>query len=354
MKFYIGLGGIGCRSLLRYQKSCRQDQEKRFYYINTESVEGLTAQDLYIIPNATFSRRYIGRNIVNYEIYSGSVREFFKEIGRTENVELIFCLSSFGGFGGAAIIPVMDFLEAISWEQLKSCQVIAFNEKAYTKLGFPAIALHQFQENTIEFAEELLIREQEYALPCYMRKLFNPGCTSYLIDTGNMQVDELWKCLDYSEEELKMLDCKETYRIRQSKVKRKPDVFISYSSKDQETADKIADCLQFNNLIPWIATRDIKEGGYARQIVQAIREVKIFLVVLSKHSIASEQVKNEIDRAFNRIKDGLIIVPFIIDDSELDDECQYYLCRQEMFFGEKPPIDERIRELVKRIEDILN
>lgn len=88
--------------------------------------------------------------------------------------------------------------------------------------------------------------------------------------------------------------------------------------------------------------------------MQAIREAKLFLVVISKNSISSEQVKNEIDRAFNRVKDGMIIVPFIIDDSEMDDECQYYLCRQEMFFGKKPPIDERIHELILRIKDVLD
>lgn len=50
----------------------------------------------------------------------------------------------------------------------------------------------------------------------------------------------------------------------------------------------------------------------------------------------------------------MIIVPFIIDDSDMDDECQYYLCRQEMLFGKKPPIDERIHELIMRIKDVLD
>ena len=83
-------------------------------------------------------------------------------------------------------------------------------------------------------------------------------------------------------------------------------------------------------------------------------EHNIFLVVISKNSISSEQVKNEIDRAFNRVKDGMIIVPFIIDNAEMDDECQYYLCRQEIFYGKKPPIDDRIHELITRIKDVLD
>lgn len=50
----------------------------------------------------------------------------------------------------------------------------------------------------------------------------------------------------------------------------------------------------------------------------------------------------------------MIIIPFVIDDTELDDECQYYLCRQEMFYGTVPPVDERIEELITHIKNILD
>lgn len=43
----------------------------------------------------------------------------------------------------------------------------------------------------------------------------------------------------------------------------------------------------------------------------------------------------------------------MLDESELDDECEYYLCRQERFYGNKPPIHDRIDELVQRIKAIL-
>jgi len=115
----------------------------------------------------------------------------------------------------------------------------------------------------------------------------------------------------------------------------------------------LVDKLEENGIKCWIATRNIHEGSYARQIIQGIRGAKIFVVLISKNSIASEQVKNEIDRAFARLKDNLKIVPFIIDEAELDDECSYYLCRQEFFFGKRPPVTERIQELVLKIQDML-
>lgn len=358
MKFYIGLGGIGCRTLLQYQNSHEQDSDKKFYYVNTESLGKQITGNQYIFSDTvdcTGMRRYAGKNIVNYEIYNGLMSDFFKAIKIAEHVDLVFSLSSFGGFGGAAIIPLIDYLEAISWKKLHSCVVFSFNENAHIKWGFTETIIHKFQENTIEYVNELLAREQDVNSAYCTGNRFNPGCKAYLIDTQGINIDEFWKCFDLSEVELQRLDCKKKYRLTQSKIyNRKPDVFISYSSKDQEIADKIADNLMCAGFQTWIATRDIKEGSYAKQIMQAIREAKLFLVVISKNSISSEQVKNEIDRAFNRVKDGIVIVPFIIDDSEMDDECQYYLCRQEMFFGKKPPIDDRIHELIIRIKDVLD
>lgn len=357
MKFYIGLGGIGCKTLVRYHKLHVQDLDKQFYYVNTEPVIGDIAKNVYIMPNAvdgTGTRRYAGRNMVNYEIYNGLMTDFFSEIKHEEQVELIFTLSSFGGFGGAAIIPLIDYLEAITWNQLQSCVVISFNESALLKWGFPEKTVHEFQENTIEYVNELLSREQEANSRYYTVDRFNPGCVSYLVDTKDIDVDKFWECFDYPDYWLKEIDCKERYKLRQSaEPKDKPDVFISYSFKDQEIADKIVEQLKISGYKPWIATQNIKEGSYAKQIVQAIREAKVFLVVISKNSINSEQVKNEIDRAFNRIKDGMVIIPFIIDDSEMDDECEYYLCRQEKFFGITPPIDDRIQELINCIREVL-
>ena len=164
MKFYIGLGGIGCHTLVQYHKLHVQDLDKQFYYVNTEPVIGDIAKNVYIMPNAvdgTGTRRYAGRNMVNYEIYNGLMTDFFSEIKHEEQVELIFTLSSFGGFGGAAIIPLIDYLEAITWNQLQSCVVISFNESAHLKWGFHEKTVHKFQENTIEYVNELLSREQD-------------------------------------------------------------------------------------------------------------------------------------------------------------------------------------------------
>ena len=48
------------------------------------------------------------------------------------------------------------------------------------------------------------------------------------------------------------------------------------------------------------------------------------------------------------------MIPFIIEECELDEDCQYYLCRQEMFDGSQPPIVQRINDVVSRITNLLD
>lgn len=60
-----------------------------------------------------------------------------------------------------------------------------------------------------------------------------------------------------------------------------------------------------------------------KQIVQGIKKARIFVVIVSESAILSPHVKNELNLATSRIKEGLIIMPFKIDDSELNDECKH-------------------------------
>lgn len=364
MKVYIGLGGIGIRTLKNYALNCSDEHEAEYYYIDTNigSVREFideNSKNVFIVPNlpnGTSALRCIGRNMVFYNLFAGHLMEFFSDLKNTDEIELIFVLSSFGGFGGAALFPVLNYLEAITWNNLKSCNVFAFNENAYANLGFPQPVLQLFETNTIEFVSDYSALDHSRTRSLGMQErnmiLFNPGCKLHLIDTRAFDPDDFWKCIDLSEEELGKLNCKDRYRV--SRCEQKGTVFISYSSKDQIIADLIVEKLDEACISSWIATRNIGPGSYAKQIIQGIRNADIFLVLISKNSIKSEHVKNEINQAFKRITEGLNLLPFILDDSELDDECQYYLCRQEMINGTLPPIEARINELIEEIQKITN
>jgi TIR domain/Pentapeptide repeats (8 copies) len=82
--------------------------------------------------------------------------------------------------------------------------------------------------------------------------------------------------------------------------------FISYSSKDQEFADRLYEGLQGKGVRCWFAPHDVKGGEKLHeQIDAAIRLHDKLLLILSEHSMNSEWVKTEIAKARKReMKEG--------------------------------------------------
>ena len=63
------------------------------------------------------------------------------------------------------------------------------------------------------------------------------------------------------------------------------DIFISYSSKDRDTAFSICNMLENNNLLCWIAPRNVTGGkSYAREIIEAINKSTVVLFIFSDNS----------------------------------------------------------------------
>ena len=68
--------------------------------------------------------------------------------------------------------------------------------------------------------------------------------------------------------------------------------FISYSTKDQEFAERLHADLQAKGVRCWFAPHDIKAGmKIHEQIDQAIRVHEKLLLILSEHSMISEWVR---------------------------------------------------------------
>ena len=76
------------------------------------------------------------------------------------------------------------------------------------------------------------------------------------------------------------------------------DVFISHSSKDKEIADKVVQYFEDKGLSCWISSRDIVPGAeWAAAISTAITASKVFLLIYTENSAASEQVVREVSLA---------------------------------------------------------
>lgn len=103
----------------------------------------------------------------------------------------------------------------------------------------------------------------------------------------------------------------------------KYDVFISYSRKDTDVADKITKAFEDAGISFFIDRQGVGGGvEFPAMLAQAIRESKVFLFLASKNSYESKFSQNEIVYAFNK-KEKKDIIPYIIDGSSLPEELEF-------------------------------
>jgi len=94
--------------------------------------------------------------------------------------------------------------------------------------------------------------------------------------------------------------------------------FISYSTKDQDFADRLHGDLQAKGVRCWFAPEDLKIGDKFRsRIDESIRVFDKLLLVLSENSIASPWVEDEVEAALERERweNRLVLFPIRLDDA---------------------------------------
>ncbi len=99
------------------------------------------------------------------------------------------------------------------------------------------------------------------------------------------------------------------------------DIFISYSSKDENIVKTVLDRLDKSDISYWFAPKDIEVGEeHDKVIIPAIASAKIFVIFLSKHTRptindekVSKWVRAELLTAIDY--DDLYILPIKLDDT---------------------------------------
>jgi TIR domain/Pentapeptide repeats (8 copies) len=94
--------------------------------------------------------------------------------------------------------------------------------------------------------------------------------------------------------------------------------FISYSSKDQDFANRLYADLQNKGVRCWFAPEDIKIGDKFRsRIDESIRIYDKLLLVLSEHSVSSQWVEKEVETAMEREREQnkTMLFPVQLDDA---------------------------------------
>ena len=130
----------------------------------------------------------------------------------------------------------------------------------------------------------------------------------------------------------------------------KTDVCISYSSKDKIIAEAVCHSLEERRISCWMAPRDVIPGKpYGGQIIHAIKQCSVVVLVFSKNANSSEHVGNEVGRAFDARK---IIIPFVVEQSDVNEDLEYYLGRKH-WLDAYPNYKEKTAELVQTVLRLL-
>lgn len=124
------------------------------------------------------------------------------------------------------------------------------------------------------------------------------------------------------------------------------DVFISYNTSDKAIADGVCHHLEARKLRCFIAPRDIVPPDWAASITAAIEHSQAFVIVVSEHAMASNEVAKEITLA-TRVSS--YIFPFKVDDTLLDGRMTYHLSAFHWIDAVTPPMEQRMEELADRI-----
>ncbi len=100
--------------------------------------------------------------------------------------------------------------------------------------------------------------------------------------------------------------------------------FISYSHNDhndEEFAKRLWEGLQAKNVRCWLACEDMKIGAEIRTTIdESIRVHDKLLIILSKHSVGSEWVKDEVEHAIDLEKERKqsVLFPVRIDETVME------------------------------------
>jgi TolB-like protein len=126
-------------------------------------------------------------------------------------------------------------------------------------------------------------------------------------------------------------------------------VFISYASQDAAVANAVVGILEGAGLACWIAPRDVVPGGlYAGEIVRAINESSLVVLVLSAQSVASSHVGKELERASSKRRR---IITLRTDEAVLTHAFEYFLSESqwiEVGAGGIEPAAAKLAEAARR------
>jgi hypothetical protein len=129
------------------------------------------------------------------------------------------------------------------------------------------------------------------------------------------------------------------------------DVFISYSSNDQQAALAVLHGLESAGIRCWMAPRDILPGAiWAQAIMDGIAGSRVLVVVFSTSANRSSHVLAEVDAA---VRKGAVIVPFRIENVMPDGAMEYHLRARHWLDALTPDLEMHVDRLAEQVAAII-
>lgn len=128
-------------------------------------------------------------------------------------------------------------------------------------------------------------------------------------------------------------------------------IFISHSDQDLNIADELFSNLEKYGLRCWIAYRDILSGtSWGDSILNAIKESKIFIVILSDNSINSAHVNKETSFA---LSEGKHIIPYIVGNIKIRGELLFHLPKNTWVQAKLDSMSNDVEKIINIIKNKL-
>jgi hypothetical protein len=125
------------------------------------------------------------------------------------------------------------------------------------------------------------------------------------------------------------------------------DIFLSYSRKDTATAEQLKRRIEHVGYSVWMDTEDIRGGDlWRKKIVEGIEGCRLYIIVLTEHSIVSENVRRELDLARAK-KSPILPVYAEPKPTQISREMEYQLVGLQT-------VDEDLFDDPQRAEALLN
>jgi TPR repeat protein len=129
------------------------------------------------------------------------------------------------------------------------------------------------------------------------------------------------------------------------------DIMISYSSEDAAIANQLVNTLEERGYSCWIAPRNVNAGEeWMGEIMRAIRECKVFLLILTQNANISRQVIRELTNADNHQKP---IICFQPERLTLSDSISFFLSSIHRFEAFNLAFDIAFEKLFQNLQKIV-